>query len=914
MHCTSCNHDNPESNSFCTQCGAALRVGIGPKDDSVEAPTGELSLADIQSKVEHLEAVIEEMRSMLSRYGILSAPRTRRPVPVESQAPPPKSTEAARPVREESQEPPAVEPAPVAAAVETLRAIPPPPRPPTSRLSPPWGGVDIDWELILGGNWLARIGILAVVIGVAFFLKLSFDNEWIGETGRIALGIVGGVCLLGLGEYVRRRYPVYSQALSGGGIAVLYVSIFAAFSFYSLIGIYPAVALLLLISAAAVVLALRHDSTAFAIVGILGAFAGPFILAASDEPSGTRNAFTGATGVEVMVYVVIVDLGVLALSTLRNWRWFTLLALLGSLASFGIWYSDSYEYASLAVVQGSLTAIFVIFVAATTLFHLVWRRAAKAFDFSIMFINASAYFAISNALLWDEFRGWMGAFALVMALFYVVLGYLALRRTGEQIYLGLMLFGIGLIFLTIAAPVQLSGEAPVSVAWAAQGAVLVWLSFRLGMWQMRLSGMGVFALCAIWLLFRVTPEALISRPVPFSNEYLEYLAIYALTIGATSTAAYFAWRNRSQLAGYQAKLLPVLLTAGNLFLTVAVPVHFDGAWIAAAWSVEALVLVWLSFRLGLYELRLFGVGVFTLCAIWLLVIVTPAALIDPAIPFTNKYLEYLVIYVLTIAATFTAAYFVQQNRSKLAEYESPLLPGLLTAGNVFLTLVVPVHVDHAWVSAAWALEALVLVWLSFRLRLYELRLFGVGVFAVMTIRLLNYDTYIDLDDFRFVLNYRMMAFASGIAALYVSALLSARRHHNLLPEEQRALIPGLTVVANVLTLWILSAECIAIVDSGLVDVTGRTAFYTKSLALSVIWAVYASIGLAIGIVSRLRLVRLASLGLLSVPIFKLFLFDSFALEQGFRVAAFLVLGVIMLIGGLLYQRHRETIKEFLLET
>ena len=80
-------------------------------------------------------------------------------------------------------------------------------------------------RLVLGGNWLARVGVLALIVGTAFFLKLAFDNNWIGETERILLGIVGGLALVGAGEYWRRRYPVYSQALVGGGVAILYLTV-----------------------------------------------------------------------------------------------------------------------------------------------------------------------------------------------------------------------------------------------------------------------------------------------------------------------------------------------------------------------------------------------------------------------------------------------------------------------------------------------------------------------------------------------------------------------------------------------------------------------------------------------------------------------------------------------------------------
>ena len=230
----------------------------------------------------------------------------------------------------------------------------------------PWDRIEVDWELILGGNWLARVGILAVIIGVGFFLKLAFDNDWIGEGGRVALGIAGGLALLGLAEYLRTRYMVYAQTLAGGGIAVLYLSIFAAFSLYGFLNVYMATGILFGISATAATLALRYNAVALAVIGIVGAFTAPFVLGAfGDKPEPLELG--GLDGVETMVYVVIVDLAVLALSTVRNWRWFTLLALLGSLASFGLWYEDS---------GGDLSLLARPWKPHGNLPHLRWRNNA----------------------------------------------------------------------------------------------------------------------------------------------------------------------------------------------------------------------------------------------------------------------------------------------------------------------------------------------------------------------------------------------------------------------------------------------------------------------------------------------------------------------------------------------------------
>ena len=355
------------------------------------------------------------------------------------------------------------------------------------------------------------------------------------------------------------------------------------------------------------------------------------------------------------------------------------------------------------------------------------------------------------------------------------------------------------------------------------------------------------------------------------------------------------------------------LTAVGLtlvFLTVAIPVQLGGPWVSVAWAAEGAVLFWLSFTLRRSQLRIAGSIVFALSALWLLGVDTPEALQEDLTPFYNVY---LVSFVIVIAAFVLAAHRVRASSRQLTEYESELFPALVIAMTLFVTVALLVQVDGPWIAFAWAVEALVLVWMSVRFGVSELRVAGAAVFGAAAVRLLAFDTDVDLTDFTLVFNLRMLGFASVVAALYMAAVLVRwdRREHTTLPTQYLA--PALVVAANFLTLWVLSAECIAAVDSGIVNVTDDAAFYTKSLGLSLIWAVYASVGLAAGIVWRSRMVRLGSLGLLAVPILKLFLFDSLALEQGYRVAAFLILGLLLLALGFLYQRYSGLIRGFLFE-
>ena len=429
---------------------------------------------------------------------------------------------------------------------------------PPAKAKPPRAKKEREWEQILGGSWLARIGILAVIIGIGFFLKFAFDNDWIGPTGRVILGIIAGLAMLGLGYYWQKRYPILTRVLSGGGIAVLYLSLFASFAMYDLVSIYVALAFLLLVSIASALLALRYDSMSLAIIGIIGAFFAPFILGGFSH--GRLSAGGTGPAMQLLAYIVVVDIGVLILATFRNWRWFTLLALASSLIAYGFWYGQFDRYIGVATAEIFITIIFLIFVGATSLFHIVWRRAPRAFDYVLTVVNAAAYLFISLGIMWDDFRVWMGGFILLLALFYGFVSYLALRRGADNAKLSLSALAIALVLLTLAIPVQLGDSAWTTIVWAAEFVIVLRLSFSLRMPALRVYSYFIFLAMAVRLLFfDTTVDIGTFRPV--LNE--RFLA-YAVSIAATYLAFRILWRRRGLLpeAGLPAG---VLLIAANFF-------------------------------------------------------------------------------------------------------------------------------------------------------------------------------------------------------------------------------------------------------------------------------------------------------------------------------------------------------------
>ena len=168
----------------------------------------------------------------------------------------------------------------------------------------------VSMEYAIASNWLLRIGILILVMGVGFFLKYSADHGLLNETGRVLLSSVVGLSTLVVGtQLLGRRYHLFGQGLIGGGIAMLYFSVFAASSMYHKIEPRTAFALMVLVTCLAGGVAVRFNSLLVAVLGILGGYGTPVMLS-----TGVVNY------VGFYTYLLLLGVGVLGISYKKNWH------------------------------------------------------------------------------------------------------------------------------------------------------------------------------------------------------------------------------------------------------------------------------------------------------------------------------------------------------------------------------------------------------------------------------------------------------------------------------------------------------------------------------------------------------------------------------------------------------------------
>ncbi len=920
----------------CGKCNSPLLDRSKAQEPGTELQAVKTRLVNIEQRVYVLE---KRMRSVTGEIGIEPTviPSVQ---PVEAYAGPVAGDVVASEV-----EPPArhmeAEFEPIAAKGQSYAKANPPPEGMTSsrRASEPpqFTSMLEKWEQALPGNWLSRIGVVALFIGLGFLAKLAYDNEWISPVIQLFLGLLFGGALLWGGRRWSKTYRVWAQALTGGGVGVLYLSFFASYALNDLMGFYPTFILMFLTTVVAVWLALRQESMAIAIIGIAGAFLVPIVLGVSAYSK--VGADTASHPGLLIAYILVLDAGILWLSTLRNWRWFTLLGWVGSLAVYGLWYQVSGHDSSLFNVEGTLTAIFVFFAAATTLFHLVWKRAPNSIDLALMSLNAAAYFGISYHILWHGYHGWLGLFSFLVAGFYGVLGYIALQRNKENRTLSYFAFGIAIVFLTIAIPVQLH-RAWITVAWTAEGAVLIWISTSQGLRRLQLFGLGVFALVLIRLFaFDRIVDQEGFRPILEDRMFLPF----ALSIVAFYAASYFLKRDPKVLHPSLFPLMVLLANFLTIFLFSSEIVNFVGSRIIAARidhsgfayirgleNVRALSLVslWAAYGLGLVAvgfgrgwnwLRLAGYALLVIAAVTTLIALNYShAMIQRGVS-TPVFNYSFGAFAVCVCAFSLCAYVVSKNTNKLHELEKGLFPVLLIGASFFALWVLSSEV-YTFVHSGdprnnlrtlsliilWAASGLALLligtwrgWTWSRIGGYALMVLAAGTALI----LMNYSHAVTQRSISHpVLNYSFGAFALGVIAFYLSAWVIARNTDKLY-EQEKILAPALIVAANFLTLWAFSSEVLTFVGSG----------YGKNMGLTLLWAAYGLALIAVGIAGKWRWVRLGGLALVSVAIIKLFTFDTFTLERGYRVASYLTLGVLLLAGGFVYHKYANLIKGFIFD-
>jgi uncharacterized membrane protein len=433
-------------------------------------------------------------------------------------------------------------------AQDTIPQAPPPIVPPyiPPIKTTPKPKPDADLESRIGSHILNRIGIAALLIGISYFLKFAFDNNWIGPAGRVTIGLLAGIAVVLWSERFRAKgYQAFSYSLKAVGIGALYLSLWAAFQVYNLIPSGAAFVTMFAVTAATAAMAWAQDAQLLAAFALTGGFTTPLLLSTGQNRE-----------LALFAYVVLLDVSTLLLIVFKPWRPLLLLSYAGTLLLYIGWYFSFYDRSQIGLTLVFATLFFAIFAIAPLLARQPETESPLFASLPplLVFVNAVVYFLQSYAMVQEVDKAYMAWFALVLAAIYILLSRWVQFRSinpAAQRTLHFLHLAVALGFITIAIPIRLDAHW-ITIGWFVEAGVLLWIADRV-----ESDILNVFALAALALgvLRLLVIDNFTTTQLIFNMR----MATYAIAVAVLGAVAWYASRRTDEAARAVASVAVVAL-------------------------------------------------------------------------------------------------------------------------------------------------------------------------------------------------------------------------------------------------------------------------------------------------------------------------------------------------------------------
>lgn len=753
---------------------------------------------------------------------------------------------------------------------------------------------------IKGGNPLARAGIVILFFGAAFLAKYAAEHSLFPIELRFISIALGALALLIVGWRLRGKRPMYAQLLQGGGIAGLYLTVFAAMKLYQLLPAGLAFGLMLAIVLAAALLAVGQNALSLAVIGTAGGFMAPILVS-----TGSGNH------VALFTYYAILNLGVLAVAWFRTWR---VLNVLGFVFTFGItalWRVSSYEPSDLVSADAFLILFYLMYVAVSVLNCVRQPPDLKGYvSGSLVFGLPIVAFALHASLI-VRFEYGLAWSALALGTFYLALGW-ALLRTGRDTFRLLIesFAALGVIFASLAIPLAFDAQTTAAM-WAVEGAGLLWLGLRQERKLPRV--FGTLLQLGAGIAFLSAFDSL--QPERFLLN-VAYLGTLMVSLSAFASG-YWLHRDRERLASYEqgsAQAFALWAVAWWLCGGIYQIVEFlDQAVLGSALiyaSLTAAVLATLGHRGGwIPALRI---------AWWLPAVSGVVALLHCA-SLSHPFAQYGALGWL---AWFAVQYGLLHAADRHEQYAAPAKAGLHASTYWLLVLLTAMesswqlsqHVGGVWSALPWGLAPAFAVAAVSRAKLrpewplarhsHTYRFVAALPLAIacctwiIGVNLASRGDPVLLPYIPLLNPLDVSVALCLVSLVFWWASLNEEQREQLESIDRRGLF---AIAAGLAFLWLNAALIRALhytMGTPLM-LYGIAESTLVQAALSIFWSILGFAAMIFAARTKRRLLWIAGAALMSVVVVKLFLIDLSNTGTVARIASFLSVGVLLLVTGYL---------------
>ncbi|MBN2990149.1 DUF2339 domain-containing protein [Pseudomonas cedrina subsp. fulgida] len=562
---------------------------------------------------------------------------------------------------------------------------------------------------LFGGNTVLRVGVVLLFLGLAFLLRYATEGMVVPVEVRYAGVAAAALGLLGLGWWLRLRNSNYGLMLQGTGIAVLYLTVFAAMRLHPLIDPSAALGLLVAVTVFSAILAITQDALGLACAAALGGFAAPILTS-----TGAGNH------VALFSYFILLNTGILAIAWFKAWR---LLNLIGFVGTFGIgfaWGMRSYTPELLWSTEPFLILFFLVYLAIGLLFArrklLEMGDAPQGRDALLHWSAAKGDYVDGSMLFGPPLVGFGLQFALVhhlefaaafsaLGLGIIYMGLARLLSGGRALLLAETCLALGVIFASLAIPLGLDARWT-AAAWAVEGAGIFWLGLRQQRPLARAFGV---------LLQVGSALAFLSELSLGEHTLLDGAPLGALMLGVALLFSFDQLRKASdeQATLSERKGLPVLASLGLSFLYLLAPLLLSTQGTAISWAIAGLATLFVGLRIGSRTFLFTAFAVQLLGGALFLLSLQGG---DGAAVFNAGWSGLLTASLIGLALI---GGMLMAARDDQVRGDVRLLRGLsvvLLAGLVLINLAVLFVLPWQSASGVWAASGLLIIWLSLYLQ------------------------------------------------------------------------------------------------------------------------------------------------------------------------------------------------------
>ncbi len=420
-------------------------------------------------------------------------------------------------------------------------------------------------EKYIGENLTNKIGIGILIIGVAIGAKYSIDHDLISPLTRIILGYLVGIGLIGFGARLKKNYENFSAVLGSGAIAILYFITYAAYSFYGLFSLIIAFALMVIFTAVTVLTAINYNKQVIALIGLVGAYAVPFLLNA-----GSNDVKT------LFSYIAIINVGILLIAIRKYWKALYYSSFVLTWLIFFFWFTQSYQPIEHFTVGSTfLTIFFMTFYLIFLAYKVVNKEKFEITDVILLLANSFIFYGVGYFMLntYGNLEHYLGLFTLCNAVIHFMISAFIYQQKLADRNLFFLVIGLAVVFVTIAIPVQLDGNW-VTLLWVGEATLLfrIGRSMKVSLYEKLSYPMMLVAFVSIihdWVTYYTgyIPEIPGSRLNPIANIFFLTSILFA---GCFALMAYWDHQKQSDDGQVSPKSLNTLasFTISFILLTV----------------------------------------------------------------------------------------------------------------------------------------------------------------------------------------------------------------------------------------------------------------------------------------------------------------------------------------------------------